>query len=75
MSSLAKVLILTGFFIMIFGIGIYISSKIGLPFGKIPGDIEIKKERYSIYIPLASTILISIFLTLLLNFLFWIFRK
>ena len=42
-----------------------------LPFGRLPGDIIIKREGFQFFFPLTTCILISIVLTLL----FWLFRK
>jgi len=39
--------------------------------GKLPGDIFIKKENYSFYFPIGSCILIS----LVMSFIFWLFRR
>ena len=39
-----------------------------LPFGRLPGDIAIEGENGALYIPLGSMIVISVILTLLLNF-------
>ena len=39
-----------------------------LPFGRLPGDIAIEGENGGIYIPLGSMIVISVILTLILNF-------
>ena len=41
-----------------------------LPFGRLPGDIAIEGERGAIYIPIASMIVISVILTIVLNFFF-----
>ena len=41
------------------------------PFGRLPGDIFIKREGFQFFFPLTTCILISIVLTLL----FWLFRK
>ncbi len=38
-----------------------------LPFGRLPGDIAIEGERGGIYIPIATMIVISVVLTVLLN--------
>jgi hypothetical protein len=38
-------------------------------FGKLPGDIRIETERIKIFVPITSMVLLSIVLTLLLNFL------
>jgi hypothetical protein len=42
-----------------------------LPFGRLPGDIAIHRQNMHIYIPLATSVLLSVVLTLL----FWLFRK
>ena len=42
-----------------------------LPLGKLPGDIMIKGENYSFYFPLATSLVVSFVLSLLL----WILRK
>ncbi|HDS05716.1 MAG TPA: DUF2905 domain-containing protein [Deltaproteobacteria bacterium] len=36
--------------------------------GKLPGDISIETERSKIFIPVASLILLSIIITILINF-------
>jgi len=38
-------------------------------FGKLPGDILIKRENVTVYFPLTTSILISVALSLLLYFL------
>ena len=38
-----------------------------LPFGRLPGDIAIEDERGGVYIPIATMIVISIVLTVLVN--------
>ena len=75
MTNFAKILIFLGIFITFIGIIIYFGSKIGIPFGKLPGDIHIEKEKYSVYFPIVTGIFLSIFLTLLLNLFLWFFRK
>lgn len=75
MQPLAKILIFFGLFLTLVGVLIYFGTKMGIPLGKMPGDIHIQKEKYSVYFPIVTTILISIFLTIVLNLFFWIFRK
>ncbi len=59
------ILIITGIVLIISGIFIHYFKSI--PFlGKLPGDIHIKKENFSFYFPLTSSIIISIILTLLI---------
>ena len=49
--------------------------KLNLPLGELPGDIKLKKDNVEIYIPLASSFLISLLLTVVLNIVFFLFRK
>ena len=43
----------------------------GVPFGRLPGDIVVRRGNFSFYFPLATSIILSILLTLILSF----FRK
>ena len=44
-------------------------AKLGL--GKLPGDIIVKRDGFTFYLPITTSILVSIVLSLL----FWLFRK
>jgi hypothetical protein len=43
--------------------------------GKLPGDISIKRENVSFYFPVATSILLSVLLSLLFYILGWLFRR
>ena len=64
-TSIGKILISIGFFIIVLGIGITLLRKIG--FGNLPGDIIMKKQNFTFYFPIFSSIIISLILTLVLN--------
>lgn len=67
-QNLGKIIILAGVFLVIFGLLLTFSNKI--PFiGKLPGDFVFKRDNFSFYFPLATSIILSIILTLVLNFL------
>jgi hypothetical protein len=70
LGALGKLLILLGVFIILVGLFLLVGEKIPWV-GRLPGDIIIKKERFTFYFPLTTSILISIILTLLFAF----FRK
>jgi hypothetical protein len=70
MPAVGKMLIILGVILIIAGIGFVLGDKIPL-IGKLPGDIMIKKERFSFYFPITTSIIISIILTIL----FSLFRK
>ena len=66
MDSLGKMLILFGVVLALLGGLLLVAGKI--PFlGRLPGDILIRRENWSVYFPLATSILISILLTLLFS--------
>jgi hypothetical protein len=42
-----------------------------LPFGRLPGDILVRREQFSLFVPITSMVLLS----LLLSLLVWLFRR
>jgi len=70
LGALGKMLVLLGVFIILVGLLLMVGDKIPWV-GKLPGDIVIKKEKFTFYFPLATCILISLLITLF----FALFRK
>jgi uncharacterized protein HemY len=68
MGGLAKTLIYLGLILVVLGIIVALAGKIPW-LGYLPGDIYIQRERFSFYFPLATCILISVIITLVLYFL------
>ena len=58
---------LGGLVLFLLGGGLYLSSKFGLPLGRLPGDIRIEGENSSFYFPVTTSILASVVLTIVLN--------
>ena len=44
-------------------------------FGKLPGDISIKRDNFSLFFPLGTSLLLSVVLSLLFYLVSWIFRR
>jgi DUF2905 family protein len=59
-----KTLVLIG--LAIAGLGLLIM--IGLPLGRLPGDFAVRRGNFSFYFPLATSIVLSIILTLVFAF-------
>ena len=57
--------------LMLFGIGalLWLAGRLGIPFGKLPGDLYFQGENASCFIPLASMLILSLILTLVVNIL------
>jgi hypothetical protein len=60
-KSVGRALILIG--LAIAGLGVVIM--LGVPFFRLPGDIVVKRGNFSFYFPLATSLILSILLTLL----------
>jgi len=73
MENIARFLVLGGIVLILIGGGVYLAAKFGIPFGRLPGDILIEGKNGSFYFPVASSILISVLLTIILNLIvrFW----
>ena len=41
----------------------------GLPLGRLPGDIIVRRGNFSFYFPLTTSVVVSVVLTLLLSWL------
>ena len=67
MVPFARALILVGIIFIIIGGLVYLVARTGLPLGRLPGDIRIERDNFSCFFPLATTILLSIILTVVLN--------
>ena len=65
----AKLLIAVGIIVVIVGVLMLLNIKI--PFGKLPGDIVIKKENFTFAFPIVTCIIASI----VLSFIMWIISK
>ncbi|MDJ1479309.1 DUF2905 domain-containing protein [Cytophagaceae bacterium YF14B1] len=62
---MGRTLIILGIILVVVGIGITYGPR--LPFlGKLPGDILVKKENFTFYFPLATSILLSVVFSLVL---------
>lgn len=67
MTTLAKGIVIVGLALVVLGGLIWLLGRLGLPVGQLPGDIHIKGENVSCYVPIATMILVSLVLTVVLN--------
>jgi hypothetical protein len=70
MQEVGKTLIIFG--VIILGLGLLLTFMNKVPFlGKLPGDVYIHRKNFTFYFPIATSILISIVLSLI----FWLWSK
>ena len=74
MEEIGKYLIGIGIVIVIVGLILLLSDKVSF-LGKLPGDIAIQTKNISCFIPIASSILLSLVLTVVLNIILRIMNK
>jgi uncharacterized protein HemY len=61
---MGRLLILAG--LLIAAVGVLMT--LGLPIGRLPGDFNIRRGNFSFYFPLATSIIVSLVLTLIMMF-------
>lgn len=64
-----RALIIVGLVLVVTGLAWPWLSK--LPFGRLPGDISVERENFSLFLPVTTSIVVSIVISLLV----WLFRK
>jgi Protein of unknown function (DUF2905) len=69
MSELGKILVGVGLVIALAGVVLIVAARVGLPLGRLPGDVAYKGKHVSFYFPLGTSILISVVLSVLLYLL------
>ncbi len=66
MAGLGKLLLALGVLIALGGLALVLWPT--LPLGRLPGDLRFRLGSATVFVPLATSILLSLLLTLLLNF-------
>jgi hypothetical protein len=70
MIDIGKMLIIFGVASIVIGGILMLSGKVPW-IGRLPGDILVQKKNFTFYFPLATSVIISILLTLI----FWLLKK
>ncbi len=66
MADFGKVLLLLGVILAVAGMVMVLLGRTGLPLGRLPGDILYRGKNTTFYFPLATSLLLSVVLSLLL---------
>ena len=72
--DLGRTLMLVGALILLAGFAISVSDRIPLV-GRLPGDFTIRGDGWTVYAPLATSIVLSLVLTLALSAASWLSRR
>jgi hypothetical protein len=66
MADLGKLLLVLGGVIILIGAALLLAGRFNLPLGRLPGEITYRGKNTVVYFPLATSIIVSIVLSLIL---------
>jgi len=66
MAELGKALLGLGLILVIAGGALLLAARLGLPLGRLPGDISFRGKNVSVFFPLGTSILLSVVLSVIL---------
>ena len=69
MVGLGRLLILFGVVSIVAGLVLLIAPRVPW-LGRLPGDVIVERERFTLYLPIVTSLVVSIVLTILLNLFF-----
>ncbi|MDA8343964.1 MAG: DUF2905 domain-containing protein [Thermaerobacter sp.] len=63
MGQIGRILMIVGAALFVFGLVVALVGRIG-PFGRLPGDFYIERGNFALYLPLGTSLLLSLLLSL-----------
>jgi hypothetical protein len=66
MAEMGRMLVMLGVALVVIGGVVMLLGRTGLPLGRLPGDVLYRGKNTTFYFPLASSILISVVLSIVL---------
>jgi hypothetical protein len=68
-QEIGRLLLVAALVLAVVGAVLFVGGRLG--FGRLPGDIVVRRENFTCFFPIATSILLSLLLTLA----FWLFRR
>ena len=66
LTELGKVILGIGAVLVLAGVALIVAGRMGLPLGRLPGDIAYRGKHVSVFFPIGTSILLSILLSAVL---------
>ena len=73
LSQVGRLLVLVGAVVLFLGLLLVVVDRVPLV-GRLPGDITVRGDGWTLYAPLATSIVLSVLLTLALGVVAWVRR-
>ena len=64
--ELGKLLVIFGTVLVVVGIAVILLERMNLPLGRLPGDFLYRGKNTTVYFPLATSVLVSVVLSIVL---------
>ncbi len=74
MDVLGRALVIAGVVIAVIGLALLFADKVPLV-GRLPGDLTFRGEGWTVYAPIATSIVVSLVLTATLSLFAWLARR
>ncbi len=74
MEMLGRGLVIAGIVIVGLGLVLMFGDRVPL-IGRLPGDVTISGDRWTVYAPIATSIVVSVVLTIALSLFAWLARR
>jgi len=73
-EAIGRALVIAGAVILVIGLALVFADKV--PFvGRLPGDFTLRGDRWTVYAPVATSIVVSLVLTAALSLFAWLARR
>lgn len=74
MDGIGRALVIAGVVILVVGLALIFAERV--PFvGRLPGDITLRGDGWTVYAPIATSIVVSLVLTATLSLFAWLARR
>jgi hypothetical protein len=75
LTLIARIVALFGLVLLVIAGVLYILDRIDLPIGNLPGDFRIKLGDFTCSVPILSSLIISVVLTVIFNLVLYFLKK
>ena len=69
--DIGRLLMIVGVSVALIGLLLTLGSTLPLRLGRLPGDIVFRRENFTLYLPIATSVLLSVVLTIMV----WILKR
>jgi len=74
MDAIGRALVIAGVVILVVGLALMFADRVPLV-GRLPGDVTVRGDGWTVYAPIATSIVVSLVLTAALSLFAWLARR